>query len=135
MSDPARQQGRRPAPILGPNPAHSAPADADFTAALRKVPFTLHHSLYVDETSVLCQWHLPATHYLETWGDVVAHDGTATIMQPLIAPLYHGWCRRSKFPSRCSLEPKSAYELVRAHWQNWRKVPKDSVPPPSFEAF
>ena len=45
---------------------------------------------YYDETSMLCHWHVPETHYLETWSDARAHDGTVSIMQPLIAPLYNG---------------------------------------------
>ena len=52
---------------------------------------------YQDETAELCQWHVNEAHYLESWGDARAYDGTVTIVQPLIAPLYSG---------------KSAHELV-----------------------
>ena len=37
-----------------------------------------------------CQWHVPSTHFLEEWSDARAHDGTASIVQPLIAPLFQG---------------------------------------------
>ena len=40
--------------------------------------------------SELCHWHIPETHYLESWSDARAYDGTVTIIQPLIAPLYDG---------------------------------------------
>ena len=57
---------------------------------LQKASVRVHLSLYEDETSDVCQWHLPETHYLEAWGDARAFDGTVTIQQPLIQPLYGG---------------------------------------------
>jgi MoCo/4Fe-4S cofactor protein with predicted Tat translocation signal len=76
--------------ILGCNPVYSAPADLNFAAALAKVPNKVHLGLYRDETATLCDWHLPQAHWLETWSDALAWDGTWTIGQPLIEPLYHG---------------------------------------------
>ena len=74
--------------ILGGNPAYDAPADIDFTARMRKVPDVVCLSLYRDETAEKSSWHLPETHYLEAWGDAEAWDGTRSIQQPLIAPMY-----------------------------------------------
>ncbi|MBK9387919.1 MAG: TAT-variant-translocated molybdopterin oxidoreductase [Planctomycetes bacterium] len=76
--------------ILGGNPAYDAPADLDFADALSKVPQSIHLSLYADETSKLCTWHLPRAHALESWGDAAAYDGTVTLRQPLIDPLHEG---------------------------------------------
>ena len=78
--------------ILGGNPAYDAPADLNFADALKsgKVPLRVHHGLYQNETAELCQWHVNATHELEAWGDARAYDGTVSIIQPLIAPLYNG---------------------------------------------
>ncbi len=78
--------------ILGGNPAYDAPADLNFADALRsgKVPLRVHYGLYQNETAELCQWHVNATHELEAWGDARAYDGTVSIIQPLIAPLYSG---------------------------------------------
>ena len=78
--------------ILGANPVYDAPADLEFADALRARRSTLaiHLGLYDDETAALCNWHVPEAHFLESWGDVRAFDGTATIQQPLIAPLYQG---------------------------------------------
>ena len=76
--------------ILGGNPVYDAPADFDFGPALLNVKLRLHSGLYYDESGELCQWHVPATHYLESWGDARAYDGTIGIIQPLIAPLYEG---------------------------------------------
>ena len=76
--------------ILGGNPVYTAPADLDFAASSRRSPLRAHVGLYEDETSAACDWHIPEAHYLEAWSDVRADDGTATIVQPLIAPLYNG---------------------------------------------
>ena len=74
--------------ILGNNPAFTAPADVKFVERLGKVGLVVYHSLYQDETSEFAHWNIPDTHPLETWGDPRAYDGTVTLMQPLIAPLY-----------------------------------------------
>ena len=79
--------------ILGGNPVYTAPADLEFGAALQKVALRAHVGLYEDETAELCQWHVPEAHFLEAWSDVRSDDGTVTIVQPLIAPLYGGKSR------------------------------------------
>jgi molybdopterin-containing oxidoreductase family iron-sulfur binding subunit len=76
--------------ILGGNPAYNAPADFGFAEALGNVPLSAHLSLYEDETSRLCQWHLSKTHYLEAWGDALTYDLTVSVAQPLIEPLFEG---------------------------------------------
>ncbi len=76
--------------ILGGNPAYNAPADVNFTAKLGTVSTTVHLSNYVNETSKLCTWHLPRAHYLESWGEARAYDGTIGLTQPLIEPLFGG---------------------------------------------
>jgi MoCo/4Fe-4S cofactor protein with predicted Tat translocation signal len=93
ISDLARQmQGGQVATliILGGNPAYDAPADLDFAGALKNVKTSVHLSEYRNETSLLTTWHAPRAHFLEAWGDVRTWDGTVTIAQPLIAPLYGG---------------------------------------------
>ncbi len=70
------------------NPAYDAPADLNFTSVMQKAEFRAHLSQIVDETSALCEWHLPASHALESWSDLRALDGTASIVQPLTEPLY-----------------------------------------------
>jgi molybdopterin-containing oxidoreductase family iron-sulfur binding subunit len=76
--------------ILGGNPVYDAPADLKFAEALAKVPTSIHLSLYDDETSRASKWHLPRAHYLESWGDSMTWDGTVTLQQPLILPLFGG---------------------------------------------
>ena len=61
-----------------------------FAEHLEKVAFRAHCSLHSDETSEHCHWHIPEAHSLEAWSDARAYDGTVSIIQPLIAPLYGG---------------------------------------------
>src|SRR5205814_2261312 len=76
--------------LLGTNPVYAAPAELDFAGALRHVPQSICLSLYADETAMASTWHIPAAHEYEAWGDARAFDGTVTIQQPQIRPLYGG---------------------------------------------
>jgi Fe-S-cluster-containing dehydrogenase component/anaerobic selenocysteine-containing dehydrogenase len=103
--------------ILGANPAYDAPADLGFAAALPKVEFAMHAGLYHDETAALCQWHAPLAHPLESWGDARALDGTASLVQPLIRPLFGG----KSIPEMLSLlsdeNPREGLDLLQTYWR------------------
>jgi molybdopterin-containing oxidoreductase family iron-sulfur binding subunit len=119
--------------ILGGNPVYDAPADLNFGGVMKsgKVPVRVHHGLYQDETAELCQWHVPSTHELESWGDARAYDGTVSIIQPLIAPLYSGKSAIEFMAMISGQSDATGYELVRSYWlkqhtgadfeQFWRK--------------
>jgi molybdopterin-containing oxidoreductase family iron-sulfur binding subunit len=114
--------------ILGANPVYTAPADLRFAEHLAKVRLRVHLGLYQDETAVQCHWHIPETHFLEAWGDVRAPDGTVTIIQPLILPLYGG---RSAYELLAVLAGElnpSGYQIVRDYWRRF-------LPAESFEPF
>jgi MoCo/4Fe-4S cofactor protein with predicted Tat translocation signal len=100
--------------IIGGNPVYNTPADLKLDAArMNKVPLRLHLGLYADETAEYCHWHVHEKHYLEGWSDARAHDGTATICQPLIQPLYDG---------------KSVHEVVQLFFkENFDKKDLDIV--------
>ncbi len=125
--------------MLGCNPVYDAPVDLSFRQALEVVPLSAHLSLYDDETSAICGWHVPEAHFLESWGDVRAFDGTATIVQPLIAPLYNGKSALEMTAALLGQEDVSAYELVRSYWQDeitsddferlWQEALHDGVIP------
>jgi MoCo/4Fe-4S cofactor protein with predicted Tat translocation signal len=76
--------------ILGGNPLYDAPGDVDFAGVLDRVGTSVHLSLYENETSGACTWHLPRAHFLETWGDGRDYRGTVSVNQPLIQPLFDG---------------------------------------------
>jgi len=105
--------------ILGGNPAYDAPADLNFADALKnsRIPLRVHHGSYQDETAELCHWHVNATHELETWGDARAYDGTVSIIQPLIAPLYNGKSALEFTALLSGQSDATGYDLTRAYWQ------------------
>jgi len=104
--------------ILSDNPVYTAPADLDFAAALENVELRIHHGLYHNETARLCHWHIPQTHELESWSDLRAFDGTATIIQPLIAPLYDGHSVHELLAVLLEQPFTTSYEIVRGYWAN-----------------
>lgn len=104
--------------ISDSNPVFTAPSDLKFAEVLEaSKAVKIHHGQYLDETGLLCDWHIPMTHSLEAWGDARTFNGTATILQPIIAPLFDG---RSSIEVMSALlgEPKAAYDVVRAYWQS-----------------
>src|SRR5581483_7740741 len=103
--------------IVGGNPAYTAPADLDFASALGKVAESVHLSLYEDETSKLTTWHAPQAHELESWGDARAFDGTETIQQPLINPLYGGRTAQEIIAVLNGQTGASSHDLVKGYWQ------------------
>jgi MoCo/4Fe-4S cofactor protein with predicted Tat translocation signal len=102
--------------ILGANPVFTAPPDLKFAAAMAKVPLTVHLGLHRDETAMHSQWHVPETHYLETWSDARTADGTVTVCQPLIEPLYE--CRSAhEVVAALAGELKTPIDIVQAFWK------------------
>jgi molybdopterin-containing oxidoreductase family iron-sulfur binding subunit len=102
--------------ILGGNPVYDAPHDFDFVTKLKKVHASVHLSPYFDETSAYCQWHVSESHYLETWSDARAYDGTASIVQPLISPLYYTKSAHDVVAAFSDKPGVPAYDAVRAYW-------------------
>jgi molybdopterin-containing oxidoreductase family iron-sulfur binding subunit len=120
--------------ILGGNPVFDTPADFKFVDAFQKVPFRAHLSHYYDETSELVHWHIPETHFLEAWGDGRAHDGTVSIQQPLIAPLYNGRHVSEVLGAMIGGLDQSPYDVVKSYWFSkgfndltWRKALHDGL--------
>ncbi len=105
--------------IIGGNPAYDAPADFAFADALKNtsIPMRVHLGLYQNETAELCQWHINETHYLEAWGDGRAYDGTVSILQPLIAPLYSGKSAHEVLALLSGQNEATGYDLVQGYWK------------------
>jgi len=105
--------------VLGANPVYNTPADLKLNAErMNKIPLRVHLGMYADETAELCQWHVSEKHYLEMWGDTRAYDGTVTIVQPLIEPLYGS---KSSYEvtqlfARENYDKKD-YDIVKEFWQ------------------
>jgi molybdopterin-containing oxidoreductase family iron-sulfur binding subunit len=117
--------------ILNSNPIYSAPADLEFAAAFDKANIVAHLGSHLDETGLISHWHIPAAHYLESWSDARAYDGTVSVVQPLIDPLYGGKSAHDVFQILLNEPMLSAYEAVRETWKpvikgdfeiGWRKA-------------
>ena len=123
--------------MLGGNPVYNAPADLDFAKALEKVENSIHLSPAMDETSQKSSWHIPQSHFLESWGDATASDGTLSVIQPLIAPLYNSHSALEIVNLICTGSEKKSYDIVKETWKDilnpkdqnkmWRRVLHDGV--------
>ena len=106
--------------ILGGNPVYDAPADFGLEDALKNtnIPLRIHLGLYNDETASLCHWHINEAHYLEAWGDTRAYDGTVTIVQPMIAPLYMGKSAIEVMALFAGQGQATGHEAVQNYWKS-----------------
>jgi molybdopterin-containing oxidoreductase family iron-sulfur binding subunit len=117
--------------ILNSNPIYSSPGDLDFESAFNKAQVVAHLGSHQDETGQIAHWHIPAAHPLEYWSDARSYDGTVSIVQPLIEPLYGGHTAHDVFQALLNEPLLSSYEAVRETWRpaikgdfevGWRKA-------------
>src|SRR5690606_21912648 len=101
--------------ILGGNPVFDAPADFQFDRILDRVDLRVHLTPQENETSFLCQWVIPESHFLESWSDARAYDGTVSIVQPLLEPLYASLSAHQLLAAVLCQSDQSAYAIVRNH--------------------
>jgi MoCo/4Fe-4S cofactor protein with predicted Tat translocation signal len=123
--------------IIGADPVYTAPADLEFEKALQKVPLRIATVSHANATSRLCHWLVPMAHYLESWGDARAYDGSVSIIQPLIDPLYSGKTAYDMFAAFTDNSGQTAYEIVQNYWKAqganaefekwWRKALHDGI--------
>ncbi|HXM08862.1 MAG TPA: TAT-variant-translocated molybdopterin oxidoreductase [Terriglobales bacterium] len=123
--------------ILSGNPVYDAPAELDFASVLQSnaVELKVFLGSHRNETAELCQWHVPEAHYLESWSDARAYDGTVSIIQPLIEPLYGGKSAHEVIAILAGQSSPAGHDLVQAYWQKqhtgadfdtfWRKSVHD----------
>jgi molybdopterin-containing oxidoreductase family iron-sulfur binding subunit len=139
--------------VLDCNPAYDVAPGATFAKKLQAVPFAVHAGCHDDETAGLCRWHVPLSHSLEAWSDLRAAEGTASIVQPLIRPLYDTRSAHEILASYAGDPAPSGYDIVRATWRQnepddafenwWRnalvqgvasgRMPKGAQPTPAGE--
>ncbi len=110
--------------LIGVNPLYDAPADIsdEFKNQLNRVPVRVHFGLHDDETAEYCHWHVPASHTLESWSDARAFEGTVSLVQPLIAPLY-GTHSAHELISAIAGQDRSGYDIVRDFWKASGQMP------------
>jgi molybdopterin-containing oxidoreductase family iron-sulfur binding subunit len=123
--------------ILNANPVYTAPVDLRFEEALDKVKVSTHLGSHLNETGLVTEWHVNGAHYLESWSDTRAYDGTATVIQPMIDPLYGGKTAHDVIQSMLDQPDLTPYDVVRKTWQGslgagdaehaWRKILHDGM--------
>jgi molybdopterin-containing oxidoreductase family iron-sulfur binding subunit len=120
--------------ITASNPVYTAPADFKLAQLLPRVPTTIYHGLYEDETASVSSMMIPATHVLETWGDARALDGTASIVQPLIAPLWGAYTESQVLAAFLGEGDVSPHDLLRRFWAG-QKPSTEDLPGANPSAF
>ena len=128
--------------IFGGNPVFTAPADLKFAERMAKVGLIAYHGLFVDETAHLSHWNVPATHALESWGDFRAFDGTVTLTQPLIAPMYEGRSLHEVLAMFTAQGDRRGMQIVKDYWTRaygggagWTITYPDGATFPNVDAF
>lgn len=117
--------------ILGGNPAFNSPADFNFAQSMQQTAFSVYLGLFPNETASLATWHVPGAHYLEMWSDTRAYDGTVSIVQPLIEPLYGGVSPHELLAQLVGEPDLTGYEIVRLFWQE--QLAQNGVEEAAFE--
>jgi MoCo/4Fe-4S cofactor protein with predicted Tat translocation signal len=102
--------------ILGGNPVFTAPADLRFAEKLARAQLAVYLGPDANETSELCHWNVPEAHALESWGDARAYDGTVSIIQPLIAPLYAGRTAAELLAVLTDRADRTPHAIVQEYW-------------------
>ncbi|MGN6570234.1 MAG: 4Fe-4S dicluster domain-containing protein [Pseudolabrys sp.] len=122
--------------VIDSNPVYASSSDLNLGDLVAKAPFSTHLGLGDDETARRCQWRLPISHALETWSDLRAIDGTASIVQPLIRPLYDTRSAHHLLGLLVGDLSADPYKLVRETWApqvggefetHWRRWLNDGV--------
>jgi molybdopterin-containing oxidoreductase family iron-sulfur binding subunit len=131
--------------VVGGNPVFTAPADFEFGKHMEALRQRFHLGLYQDETAVLCDWHIPEAHYLEAWSDARTYDGTASIVQPLIAPLYGGRSAHEFLAAFTEQPERAGYDIVRDYWRKklgsgqferlWQRALQEGIVPGGAREF
>jgi len=74
--------------IYGVNPAYEYFDGERFKAAMKSVKVSISLNGRMDETTELCKYIAPSSHFLESWGDAEPKLGYFSMMQPTISPLF-----------------------------------------------
>ena len=119
--------------IVGGNPLYDSPATLHFKESLDHVPLKIRLGMYNDETSYHCHWLLPESHFLETWGDGRSFDGTVTLQQPLISPLYETKPLSEIFSTLIGQAGRSAHQALQDYWKTHRS--NENSKKVDFETF
>jgi Fe-S-cluster-containing dehydrogenase component len=103
--------------ITADNPVYGAPADFKLDRLLARVPHVIYMGSYEDDTAALAETFVPKAHVFESWGDIEGLDGTVSLVQPLIYPLWHGRTEADLLAGFIGEGDKGAHALLKLLWQ------------------
>jgi MoCo/4Fe-4S cofactor protein with predicted Tat translocation signal len=103
--------------IIDGNPVYDTPANLDFIGAMDQVRMSVYLGIYDNETAIRSTYHIPAAHFLEMWSDSRAYDGTISIIQPLIEPIYGGMSPHELLAELLGQTGVQGHDIVRGYWQ------------------
>ncbi|MBV9949687.1 MAG: 4Fe-4S dicluster domain-containing protein, partial [Myxococcales bacterium] len=103
--------------VLGGDPVFTAPADLDLVRRFGSVPASMVLGLHETETARRCAWFVPEAHFLECWGDARAFDGTASLAQPLMDPLFEVKTPAQVLAALVGAGDITSRELVEQTWR------------------
>jgi MoCo/4Fe-4S cofactor protein with predicted Tat translocation signal len=113
--------------VFGGNPAYNAPTDLNWPELQKKVANVVRLGLFEDETSVGAKWHVPAAHYLESWGDDRSSDGTYVAVQPMILPLHGGVSELEVMAALAGREKVEGPQLIQETFKTIAKNVSDEA--------
>ncbi|SEA20879.1 TAT-variant-translocated molybdopterin oxidoreductase [Pedobacter hartonius] len=103
--------------FLDTNPAYDVANAKAFTEGLSKVPLKVSFSDRKDETSTLCDVIATNQNYLEAWGDASSYEGTYSIVQPTINPVFDSRQAEQSLLIWSNAPVKDYYQYVRNNWE------------------
>ena len=102
--------------VINSNPVYDSAKSKDFAASIKNVGLSICMNEYQDETSSLCTYSLPTTHFLESWGDAEPYAGTYSLQQPTIAPLFQNRPYQESLMKWMAVEG-DFYTYMKSHWE------------------
>ncbi len=119
--------------VHGCNPVHDLPDGEKLAKAIAAVPLLVNCAARLDETAMLGGHVCPDHHYLESWSDAEPVSSVASLVQPVLEPLFD---TRSIVESVAawSGKPASARDLIRKRWET-SLFRRRLNGPATFEAF
>jgi molybdopterin-containing oxidoreductase family iron-sulfur binding subunit len=102
--------------VVGGNPVYATPGELGFGELVSHVRNCGYLGLYENETARSAGWFVPMSHYLESWSDARAYDGTLSVVQPLVNPLYESITTAQLYAALAGDAPRAAYDLLRGSW-------------------
>lgn len=102
---------------LGANPVYDFSSNKNVADLFNRCKFSAHLTISENETSRLCKWVVPRSHYLESWSDLQSLQGVVSVVQPSIEPLYESY-QEVEILNLLLSQKTSSYDTLRTTWRS-----------------